>query len=383
MAGGPLCPQPGREGRRCRALARPTAGWGTAGTQPGQGATARVAGMGGLILAPPGAGGAWCPQGSTTAPREAHRDPSDSGPSPTAGSCPSLHAPWAGAGHGRLQRAPSKPHWPRWRCPWKHPRILGEAGLRPEAQDGCSPVGSGAGAAGGPAEPSCGDVAGMCVGGRQGGGEGGRGSGRGSSSFDKQLPEHFQTVVSDRHARRLRACARTDGAHATGQQVGSPCRPWRGDPCQAAPGPGADGRWARARRRAVPGRAGMLSRVMGTLLQVPAAGALPQALLPARGSAGASPGAAWPVCEGQPLGLEPAAASSQDPPGAVAPGELPPLPWLARGRRDGVCGSGGIATPRNATRQQGVMGSSSCPSRIPKQHGHGMDLLLCRTSLSR
>lgn len=158
----------------------------------------------GHIQAPSGAGELWCTWCSTSAPHEPpHPNTTASSPSPRARSCPSLRVPWAGTtghGHGQSLRTPSRPHQPCQRCPWKNPRILGEAGLHPQAQDRGSLVGSGAGAAGGPEELSCGDVAGMCVGVRQGGGEGGRGSGRGSSSFDKQLPEHFQTVALDRHA---------------------------------------------------------------------------------------------------------------------------------------------------------------------------------------
>lgn len=103
--------------------------------------------------------------------------------------------------------------------PTEEPRDRGAAG--PGPHEGAL-VGSGAGAAGCPAEPSCGDVAGMCVGGRQGGGEGGRGSGRGSSSFDKQLPEHFQTP-GFRPTCTAPAALSRDGAHASGQQqVGTP-----------------------------------------------------------------------------------------------------------------------------------------------------------------
>lgn len=38
------------------------------------------------------------------------------------------------------------------------------------------------------------------------------------------------------------------------------------------------------------------------------------------------------------------------------------------GHGDGVCGTGGIATRRNATGQQGSMGNSSCPSCVPNHH---------------
>lgn len=59
------------------------------GAQPGRGDTARVAGTGGLFLAARGAGEVWCPQSSTTAPREAsHLNPSASAP-----------APWPGLAH--------------------------------------------------------------------------------------------------------------------------------------------------------------------------------------------------------------------------------------------------------------------------------------------
>ena len=256
-----------------------------------------------------------------------------------ARSCSSVHAPWAGTstGHGRSQRAPSTPHQPCQRCLWRHPRILGEAGLCPWVQDGGLPEGSRAGAAGGPAEASCSDVAGMCVGGRQGGGEGGRGSGRGSSSFDKQLPEHFQTVVLDRHTRRLRACARTNGAHATGQQVGSPpahpCRPLeRGHP------PGSAGPWHPQGMCSLPGSPG----------QGWDAGQGDGDTLPAgAGSWGSSQGP--PACQGLGWGISwvfPGRCVRDGcwgwslllslvriSPGAAAPEEQPLLPCLARGHR--------------------------------------------------
>lgn len=38
------------------------------------------------------------------------------------------------------------------------------------------------------------------------------------------------------------------------------------------------------------------------------------------------------------------------------------------GHGDGVRGSGGIAAPRNATGQQGIMENSSCPSCVPSHH---------------
>lgn len=83
----------------------------------------------------------------------------------------------------------------------------------------------------------------------------------------------------------------TNGAHAAGQQVGSPpthpCRRLERGPPPDCMGPGAHRRWAYAHCQAAPERAGMLGRVMGTLsLQVLA---LPRALLLARGLAGASP----------------------------------------------------------------------------------------------
>lgn len=296
--------------------------------------------------------GVWCPQSSTTAPREAsHLDPSASGPSPMARSRPSLHAPWVGTGtsHGRLQRAPITPHQPCWRCLWRQPRILRESGLHPQAQDRGSLAGSETGAAGGPAEPSCGDVAGMCVGGRQGGGEGGRGSGRGSSSFDKQLPEHFQTVVLDQHARRLRACAGTDGAHATGQQVGSPpARPCC--PLERGPPPGSAGPWR-------PWAVGMC-----LLLASPGqgwdAGQGDGDTLPAgAGSWGSSQGP--PACQGLGWGISQVFSGrcarggcwswslllslARISSGAAAPGEQPLLPHLVGGQApQGVlCGARG------------------------------------------
>lgn len=198
-----------RVGGTERALAHST-GMGTAGAQPGREDTGRTAGMGGFILAPCGAGGAWCPQSSSTAPCQAScltLLPA----APHSRALPIPPCPMGGtsAGHGLSQRASSTPHQPHRRCLWRHSRVLGKARPCPQAQDEGWSVGSRAGSAGGPAEPSCRDVAGMCVGGSRGGGEGRRGSSRSSSSFDKQLPEHFQTVVSDRHARCLRACAGT------------------------------------------------------------------------------------------------------------------------------------------------------------------------------
>lgn len=166
---------------------------------------------------------------------------------PTSTLLPVAPAPWPGLARPSMPRGLAL-HWPRpvtestENMPPALPEVPTEAPQDFGGGRGLL-VGSRAGAAGGPAEePSCGDVAGMCVGGRQGGGEGGRGSGRGSSSFDKQLPEHFQTVVLDRHARRLRACARTDGADAAGQQVGSsPAHPCR--PLERGPPPGSAGPW--------------------------------------------------------------------------------------------------------------------------------------------
>lgn len=191
-----------------RALAHST-GMGTAGAQPGQEDTGRTAGMGGF----------WLPVGQVGpgAPRAAalHHAKHPASPllpaAPHGRALPIPPCPMGGtsAGHGLSQRASSTPHQPHRRCLWRHSRVLGKARPCPQAQDEGWSVGSRAGSAGGPAEPSCRDVAGMCVGGSRGGGEGGRGSSRSSSSFDKQLPEHFQTVVSDRHARCLRACAGT------------------------------------------------------------------------------------------------------------------------------------------------------------------------------
>lgn len=43
------------------------------------------------------------------------------------------------------------------------------------------------------------------------------------------------------------------------------------------------------------------------------------------------------------------------------------------GHGDGAHASSGIATPRNAAGQQGVMGNDSCPSCVSSRHGHNVD----------
>lgn len=54
------------------------------------------------------------------------------------------------------------------------------------------------------------------------------------------------------------------------------------------------------------------------------------------------------------------------------------------GQGYGVHGSGDVATPSNTAGQQGVTGDTgSFPSPVVKWHSHGVDSLLCRTSLSR
>lgn len=213
-----------------------------------------------------------------------------------------------------------------------------------------------AGCAGGPAEPSCRDVAGMCVGGSRGGGEGGRGSS--SSSFDKQLPEHFQTVVSERQARCPRARTHKPMAQGTGRSP--PAHPCCPQPTVLASSP---------RRALVPRGGGHVcedgqpqaglgaGQMMGALsLQVLPAQALPWASLLARAS---------PRCF-QLLGWEPGLALVRISPDA-APAEQLLLSCLdgehqdtLQGHGDGVSGSGGIAIARNAAGQQGLLGSSSC-----------------------
>lgn len=205
------------------------------GEQPRHG-LGRTAGMGGFILASCGAAGLWCPQSSTPVPCEASC--LSLLPAALAGSCP---ASGTIAGHGLSPRPPSTPRQPHRRGPWSRSRVLGEARPCPRVQDEGWSVGSRAGRAGGPAEPSCRDVAGMCVGGTRGGGEGGRGSSRGSSSFDKQLPEHFQTVVSDRHARGLRRHRQPRGRQVGSPRPGHAARCTGDSPGSAGPVPGGRG----------------------------------------------------------------------------------------------------------------------------------------------
>lgn len=83
-----------RVGGTERALAHST-GMGTAGAQPGREDTGRTAGMGGFILAPCGAGGAWCPQSSSTAPCQAScLTPPASGPPRPSLAHPSVPHGW-------------------------------------------------------------------------------------------------------------------------------------------------------------------------------------------------------------------------------------------------------------------------------------------------
>lgn len=250
-------------------------------------------------------------------PRSKHcQHPRPNGQAPTHLSV-SLQPAQAVAG----RRGHRAPHGPWRRHPWVHPRIFWGGKTAPTGtRRGVRRRGSGAGAAGSPAEPSCGDVAGMCVGGRQGGGEGGRGSGRGSSSFDKQLPEHFQTLVLDRHARHPRPCAGPDGAHASGQQVGSPrpagavpmvpCHPLERGPPRAAPGPGDYVPWACARPQAaqVPGAGLGCWRGGGDALRA-GAGSRGSSQGPAacQGLAEASPWCFVAGVQGAVLGSQPAA----------------------------------------------------------------------------
>jgi len=179
------------EGGRCRALAHPA--------QPRQGDTAKAAGTGGLIPAPCGAGGVWCPR---AAPPHPIKHPTSTVPPAAPAPRPGLARPSMPHGlAGTSATAGGRGHQGH---PTGHtgdarggtPGFRESQGRARGRRTGVQGRGAGLGL-----QLSCGDVAGMCVGGRQGGGEGGRGSGRGSSSFDKQLPEHFQTVVFDRHAR--------------------------------------------------------------------------------------------------------------------------------------------------------------------------------------
>lgn len=136
-------------------------------------------------------------------------------PTAPAGSCP-----WGGtsAGHGLSPRPPSTAQQPRRREPLQG-SVGGQAVPRstgPRLE--CGEQGWACGRPGTAELQRCGRY----VRGRhRGGGEGGRGSSRGSSSFDKQLPEHFQTVVSDRQPEAAPTARR-----AAGRQP--PARPHRG-----------------------------------------------------------------------------------------------------------------------------------------------------------
>lgn len=205
MAPGAHCT---RAGGTERALAHGTVGWGRAGAQPGQNSGHGRIHSGFLR-------GSWA-----VVPRAA--------PCPTS--------PRLGLAH------PSVPHGCHQCWPWLVTEGMEHTPPAPPEGPVDTPQGlwggqavpqergwwlrSWAGCAGGPAEPSCRDVAGMCVGGSRGGGEGGRGSSRGSSSFDKQLPEHFQTVVSQRQARCPRAGTDKPRAQGTGRSPPAhPCCP--------------------------------------------------------------------------------------------------------------------------------------------------------------
>lgn len=60
-------------------------------------------------------------------------------------------------------------------------------------------------------------------------------------------------------------------------------------------------------------------------------------------------------------------------PGA-APAEMESTRTPCTGRGDGVSGGAGIATPRNATGQPGIVGSSSCPGCVHNHHVDPHDL---------